>query len=239
MTERNARDPQAWLQRQSRWSPFEIAFWLAALLPFLLFPTYLTLASQIAIAALFAISRRPGARLCRHRHARARDVLRPRRLRGGPDQPGRLGRAADRPRHCRRLRRAGRLCRQLHHRARPASRADHDHARPRPPDLRARQRHVLADRRHRRPARRRHLADLRRLRLRPLGLHRLRLRAGRAVPRRRSLSRRIVNSSFGLALRGIRENVRRMPAIGSDYRGPPAEDLHDLRGASPASPARC
>jgi branched-chain amino acid transport system permease protein len=32
------------------------------------------------------------------------------------------------------------------------------------------------------------------------------------------LSRRIVNSSFGLALRGIRENVRRMPAIGSDHR---------------------
>ena len=32
------------------------------------------------------------------------------------------------------------------------------------------------------------------------------------------VSRRIVNSSFGLALRGIRENIRRMPAIGSQYR---------------------
>jgi branched-chain amino acid transport system permease protein len=31
-------------------------------------------------------------------------------------------------------------------------------------------------------------------------------------------SRRIVHSSFGLALRGIRENLKRMPAIGSDYR---------------------
>ncbi len=31
-------------------------------------------------------------------------------------------------------------------------------------------------------------------------------------------SRRLVNSAFGLALRGIRENVRRMPAIGADYR---------------------
>jgi branched-chain amino acid transport system permease protein len=31
-------------------------------------------------------------------------------------------------------------------------------------------------------------------------------------------SRRIVNSSFGLALRGVRENVRRMPAIGSEYK---------------------
>ena len=44
------------MRRRSRWSPWEIAFWLAALLPFLLFPTYLTLASQIAIAALFALS---------------------------------------------------------------------------------------------------------------------------------------------------------------------------------------
>jgi branched-chain amino acid transport system permease protein len=45
-----------WLRRQSRWSPWEIAFWLATLVPFWLFPTYLTLASQIAIAALFALS---------------------------------------------------------------------------------------------------------------------------------------------------------------------------------------
>jgi branched-chain amino acid transport system permease protein len=52
----DARAPHAWLRQQGRWSAFEIAFWLATLLPFLLFPTYLTLASQIAIAALFAIS---------------------------------------------------------------------------------------------------------------------------------------------------------------------------------------
>src|SRR5690606_8202776 len=45
-----------WLRRRSRWSPFEILFWMAALLPFVLLPTYLPLASQIAIAALFAIS---------------------------------------------------------------------------------------------------------------------------------------------------------------------------------------
>lgn len=49
-------NPHAWLKRQSRWSPFEIVFWAATLLPFFFFPTYLTLASQIAIAALFAIS---------------------------------------------------------------------------------------------------------------------------------------------------------------------------------------
>lgn len=46
----------AWIKRQGRWSIFEIVFWLATLLPFFVFPTYLPLASQIAIAALFAIS---------------------------------------------------------------------------------------------------------------------------------------------------------------------------------------
>lgn len=51
-----ATDPHAWLRRQSRWSPYEIAFWFAALIPFYFFPTYLTLASQIAITALFALS---------------------------------------------------------------------------------------------------------------------------------------------------------------------------------------
>jgi branched-chain amino acid transport system permease protein len=49
-------DPRLWLRQKSRWSMFEIAFWAAALVPFLLFPTYLTLASQIAITALFAVS---------------------------------------------------------------------------------------------------------------------------------------------------------------------------------------
>jgi branched-chain amino acid transport system permease protein len=48
--------PLAWLRRQNRWSVFEVAFWLAAILPFVFFPTYLSLASQIAIAALFALS---------------------------------------------------------------------------------------------------------------------------------------------------------------------------------------
>ena len=48
--------PQLYLQSLSRWSAIEIAFWLATLLPFLLFPNYLSLASQIAITALFALS---------------------------------------------------------------------------------------------------------------------------------------------------------------------------------------
>jgi branched-chain amino acid transport system permease protein len=48
--------PQAYLHAQARWRPIEIAFWLATLLPFWLFPDYLSLASQIAITALFALS---------------------------------------------------------------------------------------------------------------------------------------------------------------------------------------
>ena len=48
--------PQGYLQAQSRWHPFEIVFWLSLLLPYVLFPDYLSLASQIAITALFALS---------------------------------------------------------------------------------------------------------------------------------------------------------------------------------------
>ena len=48
--------PQSYLQGLSRWHPFELVFWLATLLPFVLFPSYLSLASQIAITALFALS---------------------------------------------------------------------------------------------------------------------------------------------------------------------------------------
>jgi branched-chain amino acid transport system permease protein len=48
--------PQTYLQRQSRWAPVEIAFWLATLAPYWLAPDYLSLASQIAITALFALS---------------------------------------------------------------------------------------------------------------------------------------------------------------------------------------
>jgi len=48
--------PQAYLHAQSRWQPIEIVFWLATLVPYVLFPDYLSLASQIAITALFALS---------------------------------------------------------------------------------------------------------------------------------------------------------------------------------------
>src|SRR5262245_42085439 len=44
------------IQAGTRWRPLEIGFWLATLLPFVLLPSYLVLASQIAITALFALS---------------------------------------------------------------------------------------------------------------------------------------------------------------------------------------
>src|SRR3982074_1752271 len=56
MTSSAAAQPQRYLEAQIRWRPLEIAFWLATLLPFVLFPNYLSLASQIAITALFALS---------------------------------------------------------------------------------------------------------------------------------------------------------------------------------------
>src|SRR5215475_2850294 len=49
-------DPQALLRAQVRWRWIETIFWLAVLLPFWVTPTYLVLCSQIAIAALFALS---------------------------------------------------------------------------------------------------------------------------------------------------------------------------------------
>jgi branched-chain amino acid transport system permease protein len=51
-----ATDPHRYFEAQRRWRPAEIAFWLASLAPFILAPTYLSLASQIAITALFALS---------------------------------------------------------------------------------------------------------------------------------------------------------------------------------------
>ena len=48
--------PHRYLHAQTRWRTIEISFWLSALLPFLIFPSYLSLASQIAIGALFALS---------------------------------------------------------------------------------------------------------------------------------------------------------------------------------------
>lgn len=49
-------EPQRFLQAQIMWQPLEILFWLSTLLPFVLAPSYLILASQIAITGLFALS---------------------------------------------------------------------------------------------------------------------------------------------------------------------------------------
>jgi branched-chain amino acid transport system permease protein len=48
--------PVKYLRSQTRWHPVETVFWLATLLPFYFFPDYLQLASQVAITALFALS---------------------------------------------------------------------------------------------------------------------------------------------------------------------------------------
>ncbi|MCZ7660006.1 MAG: branched-chain amino acid ABC transporter permease [Xanthobacteraceae bacterium] len=48
--------PHAYFEAQRRWRAIEGVFWLSTLLPFFLFPDYLVLASQIAITALFALS---------------------------------------------------------------------------------------------------------------------------------------------------------------------------------------
>lgn len=48
--------PRGYLAQQVRWRPLEIAFWLCTLLPFVVTPDYLSLASQVAITALFALS---------------------------------------------------------------------------------------------------------------------------------------------------------------------------------------
>jgi branched-chain amino acid transport system permease protein len=52
----SAGAPHIHLEHQTRWHWAEIVFWLATLLPFVLAPQYLQLASQIAITALFALS---------------------------------------------------------------------------------------------------------------------------------------------------------------------------------------
>lgn len=48
--------PHQHLEAQARWRTIEILFWLATLLPFVVTPDYLVLASQIAVTALFALS---------------------------------------------------------------------------------------------------------------------------------------------------------------------------------------
>ena len=48
--------PHQQFETQIRWRSIEFVFWLATLLPFVVTPDYLVLASQIAVTALFALS---------------------------------------------------------------------------------------------------------------------------------------------------------------------------------------
>ncbi len=48
--------PHEVLAARFAWKPLEIVFWFCLLLPFVLTPSYLSLASQIAITSLFAVS---------------------------------------------------------------------------------------------------------------------------------------------------------------------------------------
>jgi branched-chain amino acid transport system permease protein len=56
VTSATVAGPRDYLHAQMRWRWSEIAFWLATLLPFIVTPDYLLLASQVAIAALFVLS---------------------------------------------------------------------------------------------------------------------------------------------------------------------------------------
>jgi branched-chain amino acid transport system permease protein len=56
ITSNTVASPHQYLQAQIRWHWIEVVFWFATLLPLVLTPNYLVLASQIAITALFALS---------------------------------------------------------------------------------------------------------------------------------------------------------------------------------------
>ena len=96
--------------------------------------------------------------------------------------------------------------------------------------FRSRQQRSLADRRLRWTARRAHLAALRHLQVRPLRLHGVQLFAWLYCSSFFLGMRRLVHSPFGLALRGIRENLVRMPAIGAASRAHIRKSLHHCRG---------
>src|ERR1700744_1882882 len=56
MTGASYASPIPPLEAQTRWRTTELIFWPATLLPFIVTPDYLVLASQIAAAGLFALS---------------------------------------------------------------------------------------------------------------------------------------------------------------------------------------
>ena len=177
-----AMTPQGYLQAQSRWHPLEIAFWLATLLPFVLFPDYLSLASQIAITALFALSLDiilGYAGIVSLGHAAFFGIG---AYSAGLLSKYRLGRTVER----RHIRRGGcrrcRPCHQFRHCALPPFHPDHDHAWPRFARFRSGKPRALAHRRQRRPAGRIDVAGARTVQVRSLWIHRLHLFARRPLP---------------------------------------------------------
>ena len=230
--------PHQHLEAQVRWRTIEIVFWLATLLPFVVTPDYLVLASQIAITALFALSLDlilGYAGIVSLGHAAffgfgayTAGLI----SKWGWGEP--LTGLVDRG-HCRG---PARLSDELHHRALPASGADHDHARLRAPAARSRQQRELAHRRRRRPAGREDVAAARHVQVRSLRLHRLLVRADRAV--------RVLPGEPAADQLAVRAVAARHPR----ERGPHARDRRGKpRRTSarstpsppswPASPARC
>ena len=90
------------LRRGHRLRPWEALPWLAAVAAFFVFPDYLALGAQILINDPLRPVARSDPRLCRHRHARPRRLLRHRRLYRRPSRRAWLGRAAERARRRRR-----------------------------------------------------------------------------------------------------------------------------------------
>src|SRR6516165_9347241 len=219
--------PRDYLRAQIRWQWGEIVFWAATLLPFVLTPSYLVLASQIAITALFALSLDLILGFCgivSLGHAAYFGV--------GAYTAGLLSKwGFGEPRSClggTRSRRV-RLSDELHHRALPAPCLDHAHARARLVAAGNSQQRQLAHRRLRRAAGHPHLADFRPLPLRSLRLHGLHLFARRAVCR---LSGGEAAHSFAVRPGAARHPRERDPDAGNrrgDARSYP-HDLYDRRG---------
>ena len=223
LTEANA-SPQLYLRAQTRWRPAEIVFWLATLLPYVLFPNYLSLASQIAIAGLFALSLDlilGYAGIVSLGHAAFFGI--------GAYTAGLLSKYGwGEPLSGLAAAAAGRRHRRLRHELRhlpvSPSGADHAHAGLRLAARGTRQQRGLADRRHGRLAGHPYLEAARLFPFRSVRLHRLRLRARRAV---RGVPVRA--AAHSLAVRPVAaRHPRKRRAHAGDRRAEPRAYPHHL-----------